>query len=74
MYDHTLHYGKKTYFRYCLQFFSIAEILKSHTNDSFKINDKQIINILKKDKYFRFTNYEKKINLAFKICDDFEVY
>ena len=38
IYDHTLHHGKKHFYRYCLQAFSAEEILKRHIEDSFKIN------------------------------------
>ena len=43
MYDHTLHCGRKHFFRYCLQAFSTEEILKRHITDYFKINGKQRI-------------------------------
>ena len=48
MYDHALHRGRKYFCCYCLQDFSIAEILKSHVNDCFKINGKQMIQMPKK--------------------------
>ena len=36
------------FYRYGLQAFTAAEILKSHVTDSFKINGKKIIKIPKK--------------------------
>ena len=33
--------GENIFYRYCLQGFSTAEILKHHINDWFKINGKQ---------------------------------
>ena len=44
MYDHTLHQRLKRFCFYCLQTFSIKEVLKQHIKDCFKINGKQIIN------------------------------
>ena len=43
MYDHTLHRGRKHFCWYCLQAFSLEEILKSDTKDWIKINGKQRI-------------------------------
>ena len=40
MYDYTLHCGRK-HFCYCLQAFSIEEILKCHNKVCFKINGKK---------------------------------
>ena len=48
MYDDTLHRGRKYFFRYCFQVVRTAEILKSHFNDCFKINGKQMIKMPKK--------------------------
>ena len=45
MYDHALHYGRKHFCRYCLQAFSIEEILKCHIKDCFKVNDEQRIKL-----------------------------
>ena len=42
MYDHTLHQGKKHFCPYCLQVFSIEEILKRHIKD--KVISKSIAN------------------------------
>ena len=44
---HTLHHGRKYFNYYCLQAFSITELLKNQGNDSFKINDEQMIRCLK---------------------------
>ena len=41
MQDHTLHRGRKHFCRYCLQAFSIEEILKRHIKDCIEINGKQ---------------------------------
>ena len=60
MYDHTLHRGKKYFCRYCLQAFSIEEILKRHIKDFFKVNGEQRIIMPKKSEYVKFNNYEKK--------------
>ena len=47
-FHHTL-YRRRNYFCcYCLQAFSIAETLKDHVNDYFKINGKKIIKIPKR--------------------------
>ena len=48
IYDHSLHRGRKHFYRYCLQAFSTTEILKSHVNDYFKINGKQMRKMPKK--------------------------
>ena len=48
MYDHTLHHGKKYFWRYCLQAFSTEEILKCHIKYCVKINAKQRITMPKK--------------------------
>ena len=52
--------------------FSTAEILKSHVNDYFKINGKQMIKMPKIGEYFRFKHYKRKIKSAFMIYADFE--
>ena len=72
MYDHSLHFGRKHFCRYCLQAFSTEEILKSHSKDCFRINAKQRIIMSKKDEYVRFKNYERKIKSPFIIYADFE--
>ena len=43
--------------RYCLQTFSIEEILKNHIKDCFKINGKQRIIMPKKSDFIKFKNY-----------------
>ena len=48
MYDHTIHRGRKKFYRCCLQAFSTEEILKSHIKVCFKIKDKQRIMMSKK--------------------------
>ena len=45
MYDHTLHHRRKHFCCYCLQAFSTEKIFKSHTNECFRIIDKQTIKI-----------------------------
>ena len=72
MYDHTLHRGRKHFFRYCLRAFSTQEILKSHIKDCFKINDKQKIAMLKKGEFVKLKNYERKIESQFIIYAVFE--
>ena len=70
--DHNLHRGKRYFCRYSLQAFGTEEILKSHINDCFKINCKQIIQIPKEGEYVKFKNYERKIKSSFMIYADFE--
>ena len=48
MCDHSLHYGRKHFCRYCLHAFITDEILKRHIKDCFKINGKQRITMPKK--------------------------
>ena len=72
MYDHILHRGRKYFCCYCLQAFSIEEILKSHTKDCFKINDEQRIQMPKKGEYVKFKNFERHIKSPFMIHADFE--
>ena len=72
MYDHTLHRGKKHFCCYCLQAFRIAEKLKCHIKDSFKINGKQTIKTPKKSEYIKFKNSERKIKSLFMIYEHFE--
>ena len=45
MYDHTLHHGRKSFCRYCLQPFRTAHALTCHIKNCFKINGKQRIKI-----------------------------
>ena len=62
MYDHKLHRRRKHFCRYCFQAFSREETLKRHIKACFKISGKQRIIMLKKRQYFKFKNYERKIN------------
>ena len=57
---------------YCLQAFSTEEVLKSHINDCFKINGKQMIKMPKTDEYVRYKNYERNIKSRFMIYADFQ--
>ena len=50
IYDHTLHCERKQLCHYCLQAFSTEKILKCHFKDCFKINSKQMIEMIQKDK------------------------
>ena len=61
MYHQTFHCGRKYFFRYCVQELTTEEILKSHINDCFKKNGKQIIKMPKESEYVKFKNYERKI-------------
>ena len=73
MYDHIIHHGRKYFCQYCLQVFSIEDILKSHTKDCFKINgEKKTIIMPKKGEYIKFKNYERKIKSPFVIHADLE--
>ena len=63
IYDHTLHRGRKHFFRHCLQAFRAKEILKRHFKDCFKVKGKQRIIMLKKGE-----NLESKIHER-KMCD-----
>ena len=67
MYDQTLHDRRKYFCRWCLQFFSTAEIVRIHVVDCFKINDEQIIKMLTKGEYDRLKNYRRKIKSPFII-------
>ena len=53
IYDHTLHLGRKPFYRYCLQAFSTEEILKRRIQDCFKINGKQRIIMSIKREYIQ---------------------
>ena len=59
MYDDTLYRERKYFCCHCLQACSIAEILKRHLNNCFKINSKQMIKMSKKGEYVRFQNSER---------------
>ena len=60
MQDHTLHRERKHFCRYCLQAFSIEEILKRHIKDCIEINGKQR-DVMPKKLNVIFKNYDKKI-------------
>ena len=55
MCDHSLHYGRKHFCRYCLHAF-ITDEIKRHIKDCFKINGKQRIIMPKKGEYVKFKN------------------
>ena len=58
MYNHTLHCGRKHFYRYWLQAFSSDKILKCHIKDCVKTNGKQKIIIPKKGEYVKLKNYQ----------------
>ena len=60
MYDHSLRRGKESFCRYNLQAFNTKEILKRHSKDCFKINDKKMTIMSKNSECFKLKNYEKK--------------
>ena len=60
MYNRSLHRGKKYFCGYCLETFSTEEIVKSDVNDCFKINGKQLIQMLKEGEYIKLKNNCKK--------------
>ena len=72
MYDHSLHRGRKYFYRYCLHAFITEEILKRHIKDCFKINGNQRTIMPKKGEYVKLKNYERKKKLPFIIYADFE--
>ena len=47
-------------------------MLKFHTKECLKINDKRRIIMPKKDEYVKLRNYERKTILSFIIHADFE--
>ena len=53
--------GRKHFWCYFLQSFSTEKILKLHIKDFLEINSKQRIIMLKKSKYIKFKNYERKM-------------
>ena len=67
MYNHTLYRGRKHICHYSLQAFSTTEVLKSHVNDCFRINGKQMVQLSKTGEYVRFKNCENKIKSPFMI-------
>ena len=58
---------KKTFCRYFLQAFRTTDILKEHTKDDFKINDKERTRMPTYDEYVRFKSYLRKIMSPFII-------
>ena len=54
MYNHSLHRGRKHFYRYCLHAFITEEILKCHFKDCFKINGKHRVIMPKKGEYVKF--------------------
>ena len=52
---------KRVFFCYGVQGFRTEEILKCHINDCFKVNGKQMIQMLNKGEYFKFKIYKRKI-------------
>ena len=72
MYDHTLHHRKKKFCSYCLQALRIAEKLKCHIKNCFKIHSKQNIKMPKKGEYIKFKFFGRKIKSPFIIYTDFE--
>ena len=72
MYDHTLHRGRKHFYRCCSQASRTAKKLKCHIKDCFKINGKQIIKLPKKIEYIKFKNCGRKTKSPFMNYVDFE--
>ena len=69
MYDHTLHHQRKDFCCYCLQAFSTEEMLKSHINNCFKINGKQIIQMPKEGEYVKIENGKRKNKITiYNLC------
>ena len=64
---------QKRFLLYCLQAFSTTETSKSHVNDCFKINGKQMIKMPGKGEYVKFKNYKRNIKSLFMIYADFDV-
>ena len=68
-----IHYtAEKNIFVVVYRLLSTADILKSHFNDYFKINGKQMIKMPKIGEYVRLKNYKRKIKSPFMIYADFE--
>ena len=72
MYNQTLHRVRKRFCRYCLQFFSTAQILKKDLHHCFEINGKQIMKMAKRDETVKFKNHTRKIKSPCVIYADFE--
>ena len=62
IYDHSLHRGRKHFYRYCLHAFITEEISKRHIKDCFEINGKKRLRCLRK----------VKVKSSFMIYADFE--
>ena len=73
MYDRTLYRGREHSCRCCFQTSRTEEIVKSHINECFKINDKQMIHMSKEVRYLTFKYYERKIKSLFMIYADFHI-
>ena len=71
MVDHSLQRRRKHFCRYCLHAL-ITEVLKRHSKDGFKINDKEQIKMPKKSEYVKFKNCERKLKPPLMIYADFE--
>ena len=61
IYDHTLHRGRKHFFRHSLQAFRAKEILERHFKDCFKVKGKQRTIMLKKGENLESKNHERKM-------------
>ena len=72
MYVHSLHRRRKHFCIYCLQVFRIAEKLKSHIKDCFKVISTHTIKMFKKGEYIKFKNFVRKIKSPFMIFEEFE--
>ena len=72
MYNHDLHRGKNHFCCYCLQVFSIKELLRHSIKNCFIINSKEKIIIPKNGEYVKFKNCEKKFKSLFIIHANFE--
>ena len=64
MHNQTLHLDRKHFCHYCLQYFTTAQILERHVNNSFEINGKQMMKMDKKGETVKFKNYTRKIKIA----------
>ena len=72
--DHSLHHGRKHFFRCCLHAFITEENLNRHIRDCFNlINGKQGNKMPKKSEYVKFKNFQRKIKSPLVIYADFEI-
>ena len=55
-----------------MQVFRIAEKLKSHIKDCFKVISTHTIKMFKKGEYIKFKNFVRKIKSPFMIFEEFE--